>query len=180
MSDDEYSVLLQEEHSKFMKIPVACQAAAGQMWYKDSMLDWEVRVFWAPLIYQYALLKHECEAAEGEGDVEEVKKNKANRRNLATEAVTNLMERFPDLSPDHKRRRIKELYGNKGLTKYIAVRYLLIPNSRTRLINLNQKFRNKFTSDAGRMKILYQKNVGQSGDYWFKCFDVDGAGDFRT
>lgn len=122
MSDEEYSSLLQEEHSEFMKIPVACRAAAGQMWYKDSMLDWEVRVFWAPLVYQYALLKYKCEAAEEDGDVGEVKQNEANRRSLATEAVAKLFGRFPDLSPDHERRRIKETYGNKGLSKYIAVR----------------------------------------------------------
>ncbi|KAG9042437.1 hypothetical protein FS837_010885, partial [Tulasnella sp. UAMH 9824] len=144
-SDEEYSELLRGEHVEFMKIPVACRAAAGQMWYKDSMLDWEVRVFWAPLVYQYALLKDKCEAAEEDGDVGEVKKNEANRRSLASEAVAKLMVRFPDLSPDHERRRIQETYGKKGLSKYLA------------------KFRNKFTSDAGQMKILYQKNVGKVG-----------------
>ncbi|KAG8925798.1 hypothetical protein FRC01_009688 [Tulasnella sp. 417] len=145
MSDEEYLALLQEEHEKFMKIPVACRAAVGQMWYRDSKLDWELRVFWAPLVYEYALLKDKCEAAEEDGDKGEVKQNEANRRTLVTEAIAQLMERFPDCSPDHELRRIQERYGKKELSNYIA------------------RFRNKFTTDAGRMKILYQKNVGKVG-----------------
>lgn len=131
MSDEEYSTLLQEEHRKFMKIPVACRAAVGQMWYKDSKLDWEIRVFWAPLVYEYALLKDKCEVAEEQGDVAEVKKNEANRRALVTEAVTQLMERFPDCSPDHELRRIQENFGKKELSKYLGVRHPIIPNSQT-------------------------------------------------
>ncbi|KIO28289.1 hypothetical protein M407DRAFT_22498 [Tulasnella calospora MUT 4182] len=143
MTDEQYSAKLQEEHRKFLAVPAACRSAVGKKWYKDSKLDWEIRVFLAPLVYRYALLKIAAEEAEALGDMEEFKKKEADRKALVTDAMAELMERFPDCSPNHELRRIKERFGQKELGKYVA------------------KFRNKFTSDAGRMKTLYQKSEGK-------------------
>ncbi|KAG8925065.1 hypothetical protein FRC01_010729 [Tulasnella sp. 417] len=145
MTDEEYSAKVKEEHRKFMEIPVACRAAVGQMWYRDSKLDWEIRVFLAPLVYKYAMLKIDIEEAEELGDKAEVKTKEAERKALATDAMVQLFARFPDCSPNHELRRIEEKYGRKELGKYTS------------------KFRNKFTSDAGRMKVLYQKSEANGG-----------------
>ncbi|KIO24093.1 hypothetical protein M407DRAFT_26530 [Tulasnella calospora MUT 4182] len=145
MSDDEYGELMEKEHRAFMSIPVACRTAVGQMWYKDSRLDWEVRVFLAPFIFSYAKLKIKGEEAAADGDHMAVKQNEAERKTLVDEVMTKLMDRFPDCSPKHKKRKIAERYGAKELRKYLS------------------GFRNKFTSDAGRMKRLYLKNVGKVG-----------------
>ncbi|KAG8939672.1 hypothetical protein FRC04_006079 [Tulasnella sp. 424] len=143
MDDDKYAAMMDNEHRAFLAIPVACRTALGQMWYKDSKLDWEIRVFWAPLVFQYAMLKDKLDDAEERGDEVEIKSNEAERKSLADEAMAKLLNRFPDCSPSHEKRRIREQFGTKAEGKYIA------------------RFRNKFTSDAGRMKRLYQESVGK-------------------
>ncbi|KIO17895.1 hypothetical protein M407DRAFT_32428 [Tulasnella calospora MUT 4182] len=145
MNDKQYTELMEKEHRAFMLIPVACRTAVGQMWYKDSRLDWEVRVFLAPFILSYAKLKIKGEEAAADGDHMAVKQNEAERKTLVDETMAKLMDRFPDCSPKHKKRKISERYGAKELRKYLS------------------GFRNKFTSDAGRMKQLYLKNVGKVG-----------------
>ncbi|KAG9041628.1 hypothetical protein FS837_011947 [Tulasnella sp. UAMH 9824] len=145
MTDDQYAAKMQEEHTKFMEVPISCRTVVGQMWFRDSKLDWEIRVFLAPLIFKYAMLKIEAEEAEALGDRAEAKSKDADRKALVTDAMAQLMERFPDCSPNHDLRKIKEKFGSKELVKY------------------NAKFRNKFTSDAGRMKIRCQKEEGKVG-----------------
>lgn len=126
MTDEQYSAKLQDEHRKFLAVPAACRSAVGKKWYKDSKLDWEIRVFLAPLLYRYAQIKIAAEEAEAQGDMEEFKNMEAERKTLVTEAMTQLMERFPDCSPDHELRRIQERFGQKELGKYVAVSFLSI------------------------------------------------------
>lgn len=162
MDDEKYLAMMEEEHRAFLAIPVACRAAAGQMWYKDSKLDWEIRVFWAPLVLKYAKLKDELDNAEERDDDVAIKENEVERKALADEAMARLMKRFPDCSPNHEKRRIRERYGTKEEVKYIAVRQTLFAFVWAyKLTCIDQKFRNKFTSDAGQMKRLYQESNGK-------------------
>lgn len=162
MDDDEYAKLMEEEHRAFLAIPVACRAAVGQMWYKDSKLDWEIRVFWAPFMLQYAMLKEKLDDAEERDDSAAIKENEIERKALADEAMAKLMKHFPDCKPNHEKRRIKERFGTKEEGKFIAVRQALFTFRHARKLTLHyQKFRNKFTSDAGRMKRLYQESLGK-------------------
>lgn len=121
MTDEQYSEMLQEEHRKFLAVPAGCRSAVSKKWYKDSKLDWEIRVFLAPLLYRYVQLKIAAEEAQAQGDMEEFKNKEADRKALVTEAMAQLMERFPDCSPNHKLRRIQERFGQKELGKYVAV-----------------------------------------------------------
>ncbi|KAG8923184.1 hypothetical protein FRC01_013099 [Tulasnella sp. 417] len=143
LSDEEYAEIVKAEHKAFLKIPVVCRAAVGQMYYKDSKLDWEIRQFWAPDMYEYVQCKHKSEEAGQVGDTAEESRLETERKDLVQEAMRRLFERFPDCRPSHPLRKIEEK-GNKVLGRYYA------------------KFRDKFTSDAGRMKRLYQKSLGKA------------------
>lgn len=127
MDDEKYAAMMDSEHRAFLVIPVACRTALGQMWYKDSKLDWEIRVFWAPLVFQYAMLKDKLDDAEERGDEVEIKSNEAERKSLADEAMAKLLNRFPDCSPSHEKRRIREQFGTKAEGKYIAVCRSCVP-----------------------------------------------------
>ncbi|KIO23560.1 hypothetical protein M407DRAFT_26937 [Tulasnella calospora MUT 4182] len=114
------------------------------MYYKDSKLDWEIRQFWAPDVYAYALCKDKSEEAEQAGDTEEEARLETKRKDIVKDAMRRLFERFPDCRPSHPLRNIEESSGKKALGRYYA------------------KYRDKFTSDAGRMKRLYQKTQGKA------------------
>ncbi|KAG8902174.1 hypothetical protein FRC00_000983 [Tulasnella sp. 408] len=143
MDEEDYKIRQEEETNAFMDIPPACRDAVGMVFYKDSKLDWEIRVFLAPPMYKYVLFKVDEDEAARNGDDEGLKKLKEKRTELLDSTMEDLFERFPDCSPDHSLRQIKKYMGSKTVTKYRA------------------SFRNKFTSDAGRMKVDYLKSLGK-------------------
>ncbi|KAG9043289.1 hypothetical protein FS837_009775 [Tulasnella sp. UAMH 9824] len=143
MDEEDYTMRQGEETKAFMDIPPACRDAVGMVFYKDSKLDWEIRVFLAPPMYKYVLSKVDEEGAARNGDQAELKKLKEERTELLDSTMEKLFDRFPDCSPDHSLRQIKKYMGSKAVTKYRA------------------SFRNKFTSDAGRMKVDYLKSLGK-------------------
>lgn len=143
LSDEEYAKKMETKHKAFLKNPKACRSAVGQVFYKDSKLDWEIRVFMAPLVFAYVLVKVDEEKALAEGDEPELKKLKEKRGELLDDAMKKLLERFPDCRPSHRLRKIREKFGEKAENKFLA------------------GFRNRFANDAGRMKTTYLKTQGK-------------------
>lgn len=136
MDEEDYKIRQEEETKAFMDIPPACRDAVGMVFYKDSKLDWEIRVFLAPPMYKYVLSKVNEEKAARNGDDEALKKLKEERTELLDSTMQKLFDRFPDCSPDHSLRQIKQYMGSKAVTKYRAVSRLIvvIPNCRILII----------------------------------------------
>ncbi|KAG8927972.1 hypothetical protein FRC01_006642 [Tulasnella sp. 417] len=143
MGEEAYESRREKENEAFMGIPLACRDAVGMVFYKDSKLDWEIRVFLAPAMYKYVLMKLEEENSAKIGDDAKVKKIKDERTELLDSTMEKLFDRFPDCHPNHDLRQIKKHLGSKVATRYKA------------------SFRNKFTSDAGRMRVSYLKSLGK-------------------
>lgn len=136
MNEEDYEIRREAETEAFMDIPPACRDAVGKVFYKDSKLDWEIRVFLAPPMYKYVLSKLEEEEATRTGDEAKVKKLKEERTELLDSTMQKLFDRFPDCSPDHSLRQIKKSMGSKAVTKYRAVSTLIHPD----LTTLNSQY----------------------------------------
>ncbi|KAG8931881.1 hypothetical protein FRC01_000650 [Tulasnella sp. 417] len=150
LDEEEYAERRAEETKAFIEIPPACRDAIGMVFYKDSKLDWEIRVYLAPPMYKYVLYKVDEEEAAKKGDDTKVQQLKEKRTALLDSTMDKLFVRFPDCSPDHPLRQIKKRVGSKLETKYVNFFATI------------QSFRNKFTSDAGRMKRSYLKSLGKN------------------
>lgn len=122
-----------------MEIPPACRDAVGLVFYKDSKLDWEIRVFLAPAIYKYVLLKIDEEDAVKDGDETRSKKLKEERGELLDTTMKTLFDRFPDCHPDHPLRQIKKNEGARAEGKFFAVSTIQhrIPFLQRRFLTMN-------------------------------------------
>lgn len=138
MDEEDYKIRQEEERKAFMDIPIPCRDAVGKVFYKDSKLDWEIRAFLAPPMYQYVLSKLNEEEATRYGDEAKVKKLKDKRAELLDSTMQKLFERFPDCSPDHSLRQIKKSLGSKAAAKYRAVSPLIHPNPHCRFLSILQ------------------------------------------
>lgn len=100
-SDAEYVGLTNEEYSKFLKIPPAMRAPAGLVFHKKSKFDWEIRVVLGRIAYDYSQIGEPQNAT------------------FLREALEDIEDRFPDLSPKHIFRQIE---GQKAVKKWWSVR----------------------------------------------------------